>query len=276
MTLSPNPPKSPPPPRSRRRKEAEHPNPNLPSTREAPKLKIQTRAQAGVWRLKFLWSAWSLVCLELSQLLHSAFPFGANTPFPIAPPVPAYFMAVRRSKRVSRRRPRAATSDVLGVGNRVVPDPVGHVPHKWKTHYRRLTQARNFLLNRQSDLVKDATEEQPAFSLHMADAGTDSFDRDFALSRISSEQDAVYEIDEAMMRIRRGTYGICELTGKPIERLRLEAIPWTRFCAAAEKFLEKEGQVRRARLAPREALTRGVRAEGDSEGSTDDETLQQG
>jgi RNA polymerase-binding transcription factor DksA len=134
---------------------------------------------------------------------------------------------------------------------------------------------RDILVNRKSDLVKDATEEQPAFSLHMADAGTDSFDRDLALSRISSEQDAVYEIDEAMMRIRRGTYGICELTSKPIERHRLEAIPWTRFSADAEKLLEKEGQVRRARLAPREALARGVRAGNEAEGSTDDEILQQ-
>jgi RNA polymerase-binding transcription factor DksA len=184
-------------------------------------------------------------------------------------------MKVRRSKRPARRH-SAATADVLGVINgRGAPPPVGHIPHKWKDHYRRLTKARDFLLNRQNDLMKDASEEQPAFSLHMADAGTDSFDRDLALSRISSEQDAVYEIDEAMMRIRRGTYGICELTGKPIERVRLEALPWTRFSAAAEKTLEKEGQVRRAKLGPREALTRGVKADSESEGSSDDESIQQ-
>lgn len=133
---------------------------------------------------------------------------------------------------------------------------------------------RDYLLSRQNDLVKDASEEQPAFSLHMADAGTDSFDRDFALSRLSAEQDAVYEIDEAMMRIRRATYGICELTGKPIERRRLEAIPWTRFSAEAEKQLEKDGEVRRTRLAPREAIARGVPADNETQGATDDERLQ--
>jgi RNA polymerase-binding transcription factor DksA len=161
------------------------------------------------------------------------------------------------------------------LGNGGSTQPRVRIPQKWKVYYRRLSQMRDILVNRKSDLVKDATEEQPAFSLHMADAGTDSFDRDFALSRISSEQDAVYEIDEALMRIRRGTYGICELTGKPIERHRLEAIPWTRFSAETEKLLEKEGQVRRARLAPREALARGVRARNEAEGSTDDEILQQ-
>jgi RNA polymerase-binding transcription factor DksA len=182
--------------------------------------------------------------------------------------VPAYFMTVRRSKQPPRRR-RADTSDILGDGP--IAKSEGRVPAKWKQHYRSLAQTRDYLLRRQNDLVKDASEEQPAFSLHMADAGTDSFDRDFALSRISSEQDAVYEIDEAMMRIRRGTYGICELTGKPIERARLEAIPWTRFSAAAEKQLEKNGEIQRARLNPREAITRGVKADEDANGSTEDE-----
>lgn len=180
-------------------------------------------------------------------------------------------MTVRRSKQAPRRR-RAATSDVLG--GHPIAKSEGRVPAKWKEQYRRLSQTRDYLLRRRDDLVKEAGEEQPAFSLHMADAGTDSFDRDFALSRISSEQDAVYEIDEAMMRIRRGTYGICELTGKPIERKRLDAIPWTRFSAAAEVQLEKNGEVRRARLAPREAISRGVTADNEADGSTGDESLQ--
>ena len=179
-------------------------------------------------------------------------------------------MTVRRSKAPARRT-RAATSDVLGDGR--AAQPPGRVPLKWKEYYRRLSQMRDSLVDSKSDLVKDANEEQPAFSLHMADAGTDSFDRDLALSRISSEQDAVYEIDEALMRIRRGTYGICELTGKPIERQRLEAIPWTRFRAEAEKQLEREGEIRRAKLGPRQPVARGVNAENEAEGSTTDESL---
>jgi RNA polymerase-binding transcription factor DksA len=179
-------------------------------------------------------------------------------------------MSSKSSKQPPRRR-RAATADVLG-GN---DQPAPPVPKKWKKNYQRLMQTRDFLSNRQGDLVKEAAEEQPAFSQHMADAGTDSFDRDFALSRLSSEQDAVYEIDEALMRIQQGTYGICELTGKPIERERLNAIPWTRFSAAAEKELEKDGAVRRARLAPREAIARGVSVGNEAEGSTDDEKFQQ-
>ena len=178
-------------------------------------------------------------------------------------------MAVKRSNQ-RPARPRAATADVVGSNLQ----PHEHVPQKWKRYYERLMATRDYLLRQQSDQVRDATEEQPAYSFHMADAGTDSFDRDLALSRVSSEQDAVYEIEEALMRIRHGTYGVCELTGKPIERERLEAVPWARFSAAAEKQLEENGELHRTRLAPREAINRGVSGESEAEGSTADEAVQ--
>lgn len=177
-------------------------------------------------------------------------------------------MQTRRKKTPAPRR--AVTADVLGSDDALQ----AHVPQKWKKYHRRLIKTRDFLTHRQGDLVKDASEEQPAFSLHMADAGTDSFDRDFALSRVSSEQDIVYEIDEALMRIRKGTYGTCELTAKPIERERLEAVPWTRFSADAEKQLEKDGQVRRTRLAPRAPLVRSSGTTPDTE-TSDEERFHQ-
>jgi RNA polymerase-binding transcription factor DksA len=158
-----------------------------------------------------------------------------------------------QTKKTNReRRPHKATTrevigDVKG-GSQIDP--------KWERHYHNLMDLRSHLSSRKDDLVKDALEEQPTFSQHMADAATDSFDRDLALSLISSEQDALYEIEQALNRIKQGTYGICELTGKPIERQRLNAIPWTRFCAEAEKQLESEGAVDRTRLGPREPIPR--------------------
>ena len=65
---------------------------------------------------------------------------------------------------------------------------------------------------------------------------------------MSADQDAVYEIEEALKRIERKTYGVCELTGKPIPRARLEAIPWTRFTVQAQAQLEREGALRQRRL----------------------------
>ncbi len=98
------------------------------------------------------------------------------------------------------------------------------------------------------DLRKESAEEMPGYSMHMADSGTDNFDRDSALSLLSADQDAVYEIDEALKRIEKGTYGICEITGKPIPKTRLNAIPWARYIVNAQAQLEKDGAIRHRKL----------------------------
>ncbi len=56
--------------------------------------------------------------------------------------------------------------------------------------------------------------EASAFGMHQADAGSDAYDRDFALSLLSQEQDSLYEINEALKRFETGTYGVCEISGK--------------------------------------------------------------
>src|SRR5437879_13452380 len=106
-----------------------------------------------------------------------------------------------------------------------------------------LLELRERLLNQMSGLAKESAEEMPGYSLHMADSGTDNFDRDFALSLLSSDQDAIYEIEEALKRIERNTYGICELTAKHIPKPSIEAIPWARFTVQAHAALEREGAV---------------------------------
>ena len=151
----------------------------------------------------------------------------------------------------ARPKARATTADVLG--SRFTQE---EIPAKWRAYYRRLAGLREELVRRQAHLNDDALAEQPTFSSHMADAGTDNFDRDFALGILSTEQDARYEIERAMERIHEGTYGICEVTGKPIEKERLKAVPWTRFTAKAEKELEREGVLKRARLGERETVVR--------------------
>ena len=103
----------------------------------------------------------------------------------------------------------------------------------------RLLELRDHLGQTICQLRGEACEENPNYSLHMADAGTDSFDRDLLLGLASFEQEGLYEIDAALKRIEDGTYGFCELTGKPIGWERLEAIPWTRFSLEGEKQLER-------------------------------------
>lgn len=76
--------------------------------------------------------------------------------------------------------------------------------------------------------------------------GTDNFNREFALKLVSSEQDIIYEIDEALRRMRHGTYGICEISGEPIEKERLKVMPHARHSVKVQSELEKG----RARYRP--------------------------
>ena len=86
---------------------------------------------------------------------------------------------------------------------------------------------------------RDASGDLSGYSLHMADQGTDNYDREFALNLVSTEQDLLYEIDEALGRIENKKYGICEMTGDPIERARLKAVPYARFCLDAQSEMER-------------------------------------
>jgi RNA polymerase-binding transcription factor DksA len=122
------------------------------------------------------------------------------------------------------------------------------VKPEWHGFCQHLLELREQLVRQMNGLAKESAQELAGYSLHMADSGTDNFDRDFALSLLSSDQDAVFEIEEALKRIERKTYGVCELTGQVIPKARLEAIPWTRFTVEAQAQLEREGALKSRRL----------------------------
>src|SRR5215471_12094825 len=148
-----------------------------------------------------------------------------------------------KERHRARSERKADTSDILTASRNMKP-----VPIRWLKYHHRLLDLHISLLKQRQELNRDALEEQPTFSTHMADAGTDEFDRDLALGILSADQNAIYEIVQALERIANGTYGVCELTGKKIDVARLEALPWTRFTAQAETKLEKERCVQSPRL----------------------------
>lgn len=86
---------------------------------------------------------------------------------------------------------------------------------------------------------REASGDLSNYGMHMADQGTDNFDREFALSLVSNEQEVLYEIDDALHRIDGGLYGICEMTGEPIEFERLKVLPYARLCREAQEQTEK-------------------------------------
>ena len=153
-------------------------------------------------------------------------------------------------KAPSGSKPSATAASILGqpsVQTKKNGEP-RNLKGEWAKFYHRLLELREQLMRQMNGLAKESAQEMAGYSLHMADSGTDNFDRDFALSLLSSDQDAIYEIEEALKRIEKKTYGICELTGKPIPKSRLEAIPWTRFTVQAQAQLERDGALRQRRL----------------------------
>jgi len=153
-------------------------------------------------------------------------------------------------KKTIAKAPLSATAAILGrpvAKAKITADPK-KVKAEWQKYCQRLLDLREQLLHQMNGLAKESAQELPGYSLHMADSGTDNFDRDFALSLLSSDQDAVYEIEEALKRIEKKTYGVCELTGKTIPKARLEAIPWTRFTVEAQAQLEREGALKSRRI----------------------------
>jgi RNA polymerase-binding transcription factor DksA len=144
----------------------------------------------------------------------------------------------------------ASLADILGFNPstpRKAPEDDDSIPEKFRRFYKLLLELRSHVTG-QLDThtedtlkrsAKDDAGDLSSYGQHMADAGTDTFDRDFALSLVSSEQEALSEIEAAIRRIKDGSYGVCEVTGKPIAKERLMAVPFTRYSAEAQKEIER-------------------------------------
>lgn len=82
---------------------------------------------------------------------------------------------------------------------------------------------------------REASGDLSGYSYHMADQASDDYERDFSLGRATAEQGILYAIDEAIKRIKEGTYGNCLQCGKPISKSRLNALPYTELCIDCQK-----------------------------------------
>ncbi len=147
--------------------------------------------------------------------------------------------------------PKAAPSHA---GDPVAPGSNGtHSPAFVQKQRQRLLDLRDDLVDAVSGMARDTIRNAPEGSeasgsgQHQGDAGSDAYDRDFALSVLAKEQDALYEIEQALRRIQSGAYGICEMSSRKIPQARLEAIPFARLTVECQAQWEKEYGNRRFR-----------------------------
>jgi RNA polymerase-binding transcription factor DksA len=108
---------------------------------------------------------------------------------------------------------------------------------------RRLEETRVAAQDLVSGNSEEATQELASYDQHLADEGTETFERERDISVLQRVEAQLGEIDAALARIEAGTYGTCELCGKPIGDERLEAMPAARYCLEDQARAEREGRL---------------------------------
>jgi RNA polymerase-binding transcription factor DksA len=115
-----------------------------------------------------------------------------------------------------------------------------------KKQRQKLLDLRDTLVDQMNGVARDTlgkgedNHDSSAFGMHQADAGSDAYDRDFALNLLSQEQDALHRIDEALLRVDSREYGICEGSGAAIPIARLEAMPFARRTVEYQEIRDQE------------------------------------
>jgi DnaK suppressor protein len=144
-----------------------------------------------------------------------------------------------------KKRPRAAA--VVEDNGEAEAERIRAIKTKLKA--AELQKYREMLLERRQELVGvlNVMEEEALRSrggnlsnmpLHMADVGSDTYDQDFTLGMAEAERKLLLEIDQALVRIADRTYGVCQMTGKPIPKMRLNAKPWAKYTIEAARLVE--------------------------------------
>jgi len=119
-----------------------------------------------------------------------------------------------------------------------------------------LLEKRRELVGDMSSMERDALRSSSGSNLsnlpmHMADMGTDNYEQEFTLGLMEKDRKLLKEINNALAKIQNGTYGLCEGTGLPISKVRLEAQPWARFSIEFARKMEG-GPVRHTSARPNE------------------------
>ena len=89
---------------------------------------------------------------------------------------------------------------------------------------------------------REASGDLSAYTLHMADMAADTYERELSMNIVSSEQELLYQIDDALKRLDDGSYGVCAQCNTPITMSRLKAVPYASMCVACQRTKEQKNK----------------------------------
>jgi RNA polymerase-binding transcription factor DksA len=169
---------------------------------------------------------------------------------------PAQAKPIAKVAKTEKPAKSKAAKNNNGKAGVIIPPPAPLAAKPMKNQAglsaRELEHFRELLLAKRRELVGDmysmerealerSGENLSNLPLHMADMGTDNYEQEFTLGLMQEGRDLLREINTALQKIQNGTYAICEGTGKPIAKVRLEACPWTRYSIEHARKLENRG-----------------------------------
>ena len=89
---------------------------------------------------------------------------------------------------------------------------------------------------------REASGDLSAYTVHMADMAADTYERELSMNIVSSEQELLYQIDDALKRLDDGTFGTCQQCSQPILMSRLKAVPYASLCIACQRTKEQKSK----------------------------------
>ncbi|MBI3319440.1 MAG: TraR/DksA C4-type zinc finger protein [Candidatus Omnitrophica bacterium] len=118
-----------------------------------------------------------------------------------------------------------------------------------KEFKRRLLEERTKFAGEIKAIVREASKnpreasgDLSAYTVHLADMSADTYERELVMDLASSEQEVLYQIDEALKRLEEGAYGVCQQCSRPISLSRLKAVPYTSLCIGCQRAKEQKGK----------------------------------
>ena len=89
---------------------------------------------------------------------------------------------------------------------------------------------------------RDASGDLSAYTVHMADMAADTYERELSMNIVSSEQEILYQIDDALKRLDEGAFGTCQQCSQPITMSRLKAVPYASLCISCQRVKEQKNK----------------------------------
>ena len=105
---------------------------------------------------------------------------------------------------------------------------------------KKLLKKKEEIVEKLSETYTESMEVETGIAQDLADKAESSYTKEFLLSLSDTERNQLFMIDEALKRIQKCDYGICQMCGQKISKKRLDVVPWTPYCISCQEKAEEE------------------------------------